>query len=318
MKPDAKLVSIGETMKVTARDIPRVREVVEAWPGDIDRKDDAHCVYSYRLSGGDERLTVRQYTNGTLQIQGKAGERAKAFLERLRLAVVRDGDGGLPLPHCGSDEAGKGDYFGPLVVAAIAVDEGTLTRLVSIGVSDSKRLSDARSLDLAKKISAITDSYAIISLKPIVYNDLYARLRAEGKNLNDLLAWAHSKVIGDLEDKFDGRFGPTLAVVDKFAREGVLGGRMKKSSLKLMQVARAERYPAVASASILARARFLRELKALSAKAGITFPKGAGSAVDAAARELVNRLGSNALGEVAKIHFSNTKRILGGDCDERR
>ncbi|MFO7941125.1 MAG: ribonuclease HIII [Bacillota bacterium] len=316
MKSDADTVSIGETMKVTARDIPRIREMVEAWEGDIARRDEPHCVYSYRLSEGDERLIVRQYRNGTLQVQGKAGDKAKRLVERLRSAVLSDGRDGLPLPHCGSDEAGKGDYFGPLVVAAIAVDRDTFPQLVSLGVTDSKRLSDVRSLALAQEISVTTDSYSVFSLRPVTYNDLYARFRSEGKNLNDLLAWAHSKVLAELEDRFSASIAPKLAVVDKFARDGVLGGRMKKSSMKLMQVSRGERYPAVAAASILARARFLRELETLSSSAGIALPKGAGSAVDDAARDLVDRSGSKALAKVAKLHFSNTKRILREDSDE--
>ena len=42
----------------------------------------------------------------------------------------------------GSDESGKGDFFGPLVVAAVLVDITTAEKLVRLGVRDYKLIND--------------------------------------------------------------------------------------------------------------------------------------------------------------------------------
>jgi ribonuclease HIII len=55
-------------------------------------------------------------------------------------------------PRIGADESAKGDYFGPLVSAAVYVDERAAERLASIGVQDSKRLTDGRLRALAPQV----------------------------------------------------------------------------------------------------------------------------------------------------------------------
>ena len=306
------LKSIQSNLVVPVEKRAAVRELIESWDGQLTPRDDRHCRYSYELVAGAERLIVRQYSSGTLQVQGKGGHRGQALLRALAAAVLEDSLN-LPLPHCGSDEVGKGDYFGPLVVVGVCVDETTLGSLASLGVTDSKRLADSRIKAIGEKLGdALSGKISVLCLKPVTYNDLYDRLRAEGKNLNDLLAWCHSKVLHHLEKSSPSAEVPVLAVVDKFAREGVLRGRMKDTSMKIMQVERGERYPAVAAASILARQRFLEEMDELSREIGMPLPKGAGSSVDAAARRIVKELGIETLKRVAKLHFANTGKISGG------
>ncbi len=306
------LKSVQSNLAVPGEKRATVRELIEGWDGQVIPRDDRYCEYSYELMAGSERLIVRQYSSGTLQVQGKGGHRGQSLVRALAAEVLGD-SADLPLPHCGSDEVGKGDYFGPLVVAGVYVDESVLGELISLGVTDSKRLSDSRIEVMGEGLEdALSGKISVLCLKPPTYNDLYSRLRGEGKNLNDMLAWCHSKVLRDLEGSVDPPRGPVLAVIDKFAREGVLRGRMKGSSMEIMQVERGERYPAVAAASILARHRFLKEMDELSRTVEMPLPKGAGSSVDTVARRIVKELGVQSLNRVAKLHFVNTGRVSGG------
>ena len=202
--------------------------------------------------------------------------------------------------HIGVDESGKGDYFGPLVIAAVYVGPEHLAAIE--GVKDSKKLSDAQVKALAPKIVAACP-HTVIPLKPELYNKMYA----DYKNLNHLLAWGHAKAIeGVLEQQ-----PATRIISDEFAKGGApvksrLGVLGKKC--EFVSRVRAESDPAVAAASILARAAFLRILESLSQETGVALPKGA-TVVLPTARKYVALHGRDALGRVAKLHFKTTLQV---------
>ena len=149
--------------------------------------------------------------------------------------------------HIGTDESGKGDYFGPLVAAGVFVPEGQGEVLKELGVRDSKRISDNRIRDLAEQIKS-GYPHSVVSIGPERYNALYTKI----KNLNKLLAWAHARVIENiLEEVNCGR-----VVADQFGDEGYIRNALMKrgKDIELIQRTKAEDDPAVAAASILARA----------------------------------------------------------------
>jgi len=100
------------------------------------------------------------------------------------------------IERIGIDESGKGDYFGPLVIAAVFVDATTQGELKLMGVRDSKKLSDGRILELAPDIKTICP-HSVIAIGPQKYNELYAKI----KNLNRLLAWGHAKALETLLER---------------------------------------------------------------------------------------------------------------------
>jgi ribonuclease HIII len=203
----------------------------------------------------------------------------------------------------GIDESGKGDYFGPLVIAAVHVDDTTAPLLVDAGVRDSKRLSDARATALARVV-ADTCPTSVVAIGPERYNALYARI----SNLNRLLAWGHARVLENLLERVPCR----NAIADQFGDERFVRQALMErgQSIALIQRPRAEVHPAVAAASVVARAEFLRRLAALGAHYGVVLPKGAGPPVLQAGRAFVHRHGREALDHVAKIHFRTTAQIL--------
>jgi len=205
--------------------------------------------------------------------------------------------------HIGTDESGKGDYFGPLVVAGVYLPDGQEDVLRELGVKDSKRTSDNKVRELAAVIKA-GYKHSVVAIGPERYNALYDKLR----NLNKLLAWAHARVI---ENILEGTRAP-LAITDQFGDERfVLDALMKKGrTIELVQKVRAEEDMAVAAASILARAEFLYRLSALGKAVGLELPKGSPLAAETAAAELVQRHGPDILVKVAKLHFKLTERVL--------
>lgn len=173
------------------------------------------------------------------------------------------------------------------------------------GIKDSKQLSDQRALALAQELSSKVIS-SVVVIGPKRYNELYEKI----KNLNKLLAWAHARVLENLLQQVDC----PRALSDQFGDERfILNALMQKGKkIKLEQRPKAESDPAVAAASILARAEFLKRLRRLSQEIGTTLPKGASKLVEDAARTLVKRNGQLVLQNIAKWHFRTTQMILGG------
>lgn len=263
-----------------------------------------------RFSVKAEGVILTCYRSGKVVVQGRALD---PFCDRFLAAArakkpkSRSSDEeplGLQVTTIGSDEAGKGDYFGPLVVTALFARPEDDDALRSIGVVDSKVLSDARAMRLAAQLEENFD-HCTLRVDPPEYNQRHS----ETGNLNLLLAALHGEAIADLLTRHPDtdlvlvdRFGATREVLAQIRAHG---GRARK----VVQVPRAERNPAVAAASIIARAAFLDGLAEMEDVCGTDLHKGAGSPVDLAARRVHDIGGRELLGKVAKLHFKNTAKI---------
>lgn len=212
----------------------------------------------------------------------------------------------------GTDEAGKGDYFGSLAVAGVYVDSETREILKTLEVRDGKQLSDSQVRKLAEEMRLhCADNIAWSGLEPTLYNSRYTRFRESGRNLNHLLASLHAEVIQDLVKRVDCRH----ILVDRFAKEEVLETELQVAlnpRIKLVQMPKAESDIAVAAASIIARDIFLQQLEQLSNEYHIQLPKGASQVIDAG-KQFVKQHGAAALRHVAKLHFRTTTDILGNE-----
>lgn len=254
---------------------------------------------------------------GKLLIQGSG---ADAFLKGI-LGLSPESDappaGELPSglvdrrPHFGVDESGKGDYFGPLVIAGVYSDERTADALVQLGCRDSKQIPDDRRIQkLAERVVQLPGVVAeVVCIGPRRYNKLYAEMG----NLNRLLAWGHARVIAALHEKVPAC---PRALSDQFAHEWVLKRALgqRHVAVALEQRPRAESDVAVAAASILARARFVRWMQETARAAGCELPLGCSPHVTEAARAFVKKHGRSRLKDVAKLHFRLTARVLGGEA----
>ena len=221
----------------------------------------------------------------------------------------------------GTDEAGKGDYFGPLVVASVYVDAGFLENFSDLGITDGKNLSNGRIRSIAALIRDDYEHYTVVVEKmPTEYNLLYNGFRKRGQNLNHLLASLHAEAIHTLANRVDAKH----VLVDKFAKDDLITQQLRQRAyivsplrreaastplgITLKQVTKAERDIAVAAASIIARDAFLTGMDTLSEKYEIRLPRGAYQVVEAG-KAFVRMHGTTALGEVAKLHFNLTDAV---------
>jgi ribonuclease HIII len=263
---------------------------------------------------GSDKLTVNVYHSakkgGSVVVQGSPKNPLRARFQGLADTPATTSSRLHKWHHwIGSDESGKGDYFGPLVVAGFRMEPTIEKEATAFGLRDSKQMDDA---DIDRIVPEIWRRFprhcSVFILAPFRYNDLYERFRSEGKKLNQLLAWMHGQVIG----KLLAGTNPEGVLVDKFASPAVIQAPIKNlGTAKLLVQTKAESDPAVAAASMIARHYFRYEMDLMSRKFNLTFPKGAGSNVDAMGREFLRRYGRDRLAEVAKVHFVNTEKIGG-------
>ena len=225
---------------------------------------------------------------------------------------VDDAAGASALPRgkwAGSDESGKGDFFGPLVVSAVVVDDSTAAKLAAAGVKDCKLLTDKKILQLEDVIKSTVVDFSVLELKPKVYNLRYKQVLAQGGKLNQLLGYGHVAALSQVLERHEDCHA---ALIDQFTTSLVnvreLTRRFPNCVVK--QQPKAEVNLAVAAASVLARARFLRTMAELAEAAGeAILPKGGGAQATACARRLADRLGKAELVNFVKLHFANYARI---------
>lgn len=260
-----------------------------------------------------DKLSIAVYEKGPkVVIQGKgAGDFVTFKLEPEVLGEARLGYDEVLHPerferHFGIDESGKGDFFGPLVIAGVYVDAGIARQFQEAGIQDSKRIgSDKRIRELAKVIKSTQGAvHSIVEIGPERYNQMYEQIG----NLNKLLAWGHARVIENLASL---RPDCPRALSDQFANPRVIERALMKQgrSLTLEQRTKAESDPAVAAASILARERFIDWLQKTGSQLGVVLPRGVSAQVKDAARQIVARQGQEALGSFAKVHFKTASEI---------
>jgi ribonuclease HIII len=211
-------------------------------------------------------------------------------------------------PHFGIDESGKGDYFGPLVIAGVYTNAASTRSLMDAGIMDSKRISSAKRIRTLAKLIRDTPGviHTVVAIGPERYNELHQSFG----NVNRLLAWGHARAIARLHEQ---RPDCPRALSDQFAQPAVLQRALKqqKIEIQLDQRTKAESDVAVAAASILARERFIDWMDKTSAASGVELPLGASDAVIEAGKQLIERHGPAALDRTAKRHFRTTSRILG-------
>jgi len=260
------------------------------------------------------KLSVAVYEKGPkVVVQGKETEDFVRFhlepeiLKDARIGYEEVLNPAMFEPHFGIDESGKGDFFGPLVIAGAYVDRDIARHLLNLGVTDSKRISsDNRIHQLADEISRTPGLVSnVVLIGPEKYNQLYEKFA----NLNDLLAWGHARVIENLLQR---RPDCKRSLSDKFANEKVIERALLKQAreIQIDQRTKAESDIAVAAASILARDKFVRWLENRSKVLGVQLPKGVSAAVKSAAKTVLQNGGRNSLGTIAKMHFKTAIEVL--------
>src|SRR5436190_5412936 len=260
-----------------------------------------------------DKLSVAVYEKGPkILVQGKGLEEFVQFelepkiLGEAKLGYEEVHSPEMFEPHFGVDESGKGDFFGPLVIAGAYVDRGIARKLLDGGVVDSKRIgSDARIHALAdairKESLGLTDT---VLIGPAKYNELYEKFG----NLNKLLGWGHARVIENLLAK---KPDCPRALSDQFADARVVEQSLLRHGRKINieKRPRAESDIAVAAASILAREAFISWLERKGEELGLRLERGVSAGVRETAKRLVETNGPGVLRDVAKVHFRTAHEV---------
>jgi len=269
-----------------------------------------------RFAFESDKTNIVFYESGKLVVQGKGtAEFVEFVLEPEILKEVKLGyetilNPDLLLPRFGVDESGKGDFFGPLCIAGVYVNEAVINAWKDKGIRDSKNISSDKKISELAEVIRTTPGCVVDSV--VVGNEAYNRLYAKMKSVNTLLAWGHARVIENLMGKrYQMNPAPVKAISDQFAAsktviEKALMAQGKE--IQLVQRHKAEEDLAVAAASIVARDEFVKGLAKLESQFVMKFPKGASAAVDAAAKQFVETRGADELARVAKTHFRTALR----------
>jgi ribonuclease HIII len=208
-------------------------------------------------------------------------------------------------PYIGTDESGKGDYFGPLVIAGAYLTPDSGKYLKSLGIRDSKELSDSQIKQLAAEIKIVNEIvFDVVLISPEKYNQLYEKMG----NLNRLMGWAHARVIENLLGKCDA----SEVISDKFGGEKIILDALQQRgrSINLTQLTKAEKFTAVAAASILAREAVNKWFNNQSKKYKLKIPKGSSSEVESTAKNILEKYGEEELNRLVKLHFKTSNKIF--------
>jgi ribonuclease HIII len=286
-----------QELNIAGMEFKSIKEINYGYQIDLGDKNNLRVYYNKK---GKRTIDTSQVKNtelrNLLQNAFSIKKMAHSSLDSKTINVV--------YPNIGTDESGKGDYFGPLVIAGVLLNQRQKIAFDELGIKDSKKISDSNIMILAKKIKKLVKTYNVIAIGNKRYNEFYNDVG----NINTILAWGHAKVIENILQKNS----VMNAYADQFGNKSLIENSLQKNGkkLKLTQLHKAEFITSVAAASILARERFLIELSKMSFKCGHTILKGASQKVNELGVKLVSEYGENVLDDISKRHFKNTNNIL--------
>ena len=279
-----------------------------------DKKRDKVIPYVvFQAQDGDTVITL--YESGKVMFQGVSADidanmwRDIDGQEKVDKVAIKESEKKYYYSSAiGSDEVGTGDYFGPIVVTSAYVSKDDIEFVESLGIKDSKKLTDEKMLEIAPKL------VKRIKYKSIVMtNTEYNEKHKNTYNMNKIKAIMHNKALWRMTHEENLEYD--YIIVDEFARENryyeYLDGNPNIQRGITFITKAEDKNLAVAAASVISRYIFLKEFDKLSDSLHIPLPKGAGKDVDDIGKEVVEKYGKEKLKEVAKYNFKNTERILG-------
>ncbi|MBY5034347.1 ribonuclease HIII [Streptococcus gallolyticus] len=261
----------------------------------------AYMAGFFKLDGAS--LSI--YTSGKAMFQG---EKAGFYAEKWGW-VPDDTDSSSPsgqdMPMIGTDEVGNGSYFGGLAVVASFVTPADHAFLRSLGVDDSKKITDQKICQIAPLLKEKITHQALL-LSPRKYNQVIE----QGYNAVSVKVALHNQAIFLLLQK---GVQPNKIVIDAFTSTKNYDKYLSKEKNRFANPVTLEekaegKHLAVAVSSIIARAMFLENLVQLGQEIGCNLPSGAGSKSDQVASNILKTHGMAGLESTAKLHFANTKK----------
>lgn len=316
--PDAPKKLASYTLKVTDEQLTKLGDLLAArgW----ERFDVAYARFAFRNDAA--KVNVTGYESKKVVVAGKGTEEfVSMVIEPEITGAAKLGYDEVLHPdwfetHAGCDESGKGDFFGPLIAATVIADKPMIEAWRAAGAQDSKKMSEAKILELDQIIRATPG----VVVKTISARDMRQYNQLMGtrfRSQNQILAFQHARA---LQDALAVKRAP-WGLLDQFTEDPLVARELKKlgvEGFELRMRTKAEEDPVVAAASIVARAEFVRAMRELSRRFGQPLQKGANAMVKKQAREIIDRLGADALRDFAKLHFRTAYEVVSeaGKLDE--
>ena len=247
------------------------------------------------------QATVSIYTSGKILLQGEGAEKYASFFGYQAVEQTS----GQNLPLIGTDEVGNGSYFGGLAVVASFVTPDQHDFLRTLGVGDSKTLTDQKIRQIAPILKEKIQHQALL-LSPSKYNEVIG----DRYNAVSVKVALHNQAIYLLLQK---GVQPEKIVIDAFTSaknyDKYLAQEANRFSNPISLEEKAEgKYLSVAVSSVIARDLFLENLENLGRELGYQLPSGAGTASDKVASQILQAYGMQGLNFCAKLHFKNTEK----------
>lgn len=316
--PAAPKKLVSHTLKLTNEQLTRLGELLarRGW----ERFEVAYARFAYRNEA--TKVNVTGYESLKVVIAGKGtAEFVAMVIEPEITGEARLGYDAVLHPdwfetHAGLDESGKGDFFGPLIAATVIGSKSMIEDWRAAGAQDSKKMSEAKILELDKRIRATPG----VVVKTIACRDMrqYNQLMGSRfRSQNQILAFQHARALQEALAEKSAPWG----LLDQFTEDPLVARELAKlgvTGFELRMRTKAEEDPVVAAASIVARAEFVRQMHQLSQRFGAKLQKGAGAAVKLQAHEIIRRFGADALRDFAKLHFRTAYEVVSeaGKLDE--
>ena len=289
------------TITVNEDKIQKMKDFYEDF---IQEVNNPYIVFSAKVDG----CVINLYTSNKCTFQGEYAEDEALIWQDLEEESITASEWKVRVNHMGSDEVGTGDFFGPVVVCATYVSEEDIPWLTSIGVTDSKKLTDEKIIDLANKImNRIPFSYLVCD------NLTYNKQIAKGLNMNSIKAILHNRVLLNIIKKKN--LDNPYIIMDQFAEKDLYYSYLKNIKDPVVKnivfKTKGETYaPAIACASIIARYKFIEKMNELSKEYKLgDIPKGASQLVDIFGQLFVKTYGFEKLEQIAKMNFKNVDKI---------
>lgn len=214
----------------------------------------------------------------------------------------------------GIDETGVGDYFTPLISCAFYLPNQLKDWALSIGVKDSKKLTDKKVIEIGEKLKANRDvRFSVYRLKQSTYNEM-----SKNYNAHELKFFTHNGALNNLL-KHEENANFTL-LIDKYTTTNSIlkydqkilqwnnWANFKNFNFTTYLAHKAESiHLSVACASIMARYELIHFMQSQCRTWNFLFPLGSSKKTQEKVLEFQQRFGIEALNQVCKTSFKKTK-----------
>ncbi len=310
-------------MKNVLDTIESFRELIKAKSWFILNEKEIHYDdYQFLVSDRKTKTHVTFFSSGKITIQGNTSTlqseinawreqlpiRSPLYRKAISTVLHTTKSSVLKVTNnarMGVQQYGINEYFGPLVVTAIYINQHVEAQLMNLKLSDSMLLSDSIIISLAEEIKLICRGKGIVrSLLPARYNELHAKK----PDLNYMLAELQAQVVANLKTMFSCE----IAIVEQLSDKLLIGNVLKDigCTIALEQHTYTEDV-AIAAAAILARAEFVKILQSLSNNFEVQLLNRASEEeIISLGHKIAANKGHSVLAQVAKLHFQTMSAIL--------